>query len=477
MREAGSQIDPERLIAPRLDGDFPIEIGHVRPATDTPELPILYCFRRIWRGDDHNSRTICLNATGSLAELKAGWRLLIACSLGIAGSAIAVPYYTIGAITKPVALATGWARADIQFAIAFSSGIGALTAPLTGWMIDRFGVRAVALPGFLGVALGMAIAGSAQSIWTFYAGFALAAILGAGTNPVLWSKVVTASFDKARGAALGLALVGTAFSAIALPIVVTVLIERFGWQRALVVVGLLPVLISLPVAMLWLKSKPVVRADEGTQADGPAISVHAALRGYRFWVLAASVLCSYLAVSGVLAGLVPAFTDRGLAPATAAALAGTVGLAMVPGRILVGIVIDRIWAPGVACAILLLPAAACLVLASTSHIAVLAACCMTLGLAAGAELDLLAFLTARYFGIAHFARIYALLYAGLATGSALAPALFSLIRDRTGSYQASFQTSALLFVAAAVLLPLLGRYPSGHDDDQNSRTTPLPTTP
>ena len=418
-----------------------------------------------------------MTATGSLAELKAGWRLLVACSLGIAGSAIAVPYYTIGAITKPVALATGWARADIQFAIAFSSGIGALTAPLTGWMIDRFGVRAVALPGFLGVALGMAIAGSAQSIWTFYAGFALAAILGAGTNPVLWSKVVTASFDKARGAALGLALVGTALSAIALPIGVTALIERFGWQRALALVGLLPVLISLPVATLWLKAKPAVRAVEETQTDSKAISisVSAALRGYRFWVLAASVLCSYLAVSGVLTGLVPAFTDRGLAPASAAALAGTVGLAMIPGRILVGIVIDRIWAPGVACAILLLPAAACIVLAGTSNIAVLAACCMTLGLAAGAELDLLAFLTARYFGLAHFARIYALLYAGLATGSALAPALFSLIRDRTGSYQASFQTSALLFIAAAVLLPLLGRYPSGHDDDQNSQINPTAT--
>ena len=411
-----------------------------------------------------------MTATGSLAELKAGWRLLVACSLGIAGSAIAVPYYTIGAITKPVALATGWARADIQFAIAFSSGIGALTAPLTGWMIDRFGVRAVALPSFLGVALGMAIAGSAQSIWTFYAGFALAAILGAGTNPVLWSKVVTASFDKARGAALGLALVGTALSAIALPIVVTVLIERFGWQRALALVGLLPVLISLPVATLWLKPKSAARAVEGTQTDGKAksISVRAALRGYRFWVLAASVLCSYLAVSGVLAGLVPAFTDRGLAPASAAALAGTVGLAMVPGRILVGIVIDRIWAPGVACAILLLPAVACIVLAGTPHVAVLAACCMTLGLAAGAELDLLAFLTARYFGLAHFARIYALLYAGLATGSALAPALFSLIRDRTGSYQASFQTSALLFVAAAVLLPLLGRYPRAPFDRSGS---------
>ena len=39
--------------------------------------------------------------------------------------------------------------------------------------------------------------------------------------------------------------------------------------------------------------------------------------------------------------------------------AGAVGITMIPGRILVGFVVDRLWAPGVALVVLLLPAQSC----------------------------------------------------------------------------------------------------------------------
>lgn len=392
----------------------------------------------------------------AIAELRSGWRILVACALGIAASAIALPYYSIGPLTKPIELATGWSRTDIQFAIAFSSGLGALTAPVTGWMVDRYGVRRVALPGFAGVALGMMVAAMAGSPMVFYLGFALTALLGAGTNPVVWSKVVTSRFDAARGTALGLALVGTALSAIALPVLITLLVQRTNWQVALAVVALLPLALSLPVAWLWLPDEPVRAAHAPAQ---PPVSIRSAVLSLRFAVLALSILCGYLAVSGVLTSLVPAFTDRGLPPARAAMIAGTVGLAMIPGRVLVGILIDRIWAPAVGCVILLIPAVACLVLVGTADTLPLTLCCLALGLAAGAELDLLAFLTARYFGRARFSRLYALLYAGLAVGSATAPAMFSRLREVSGDYSASFLSSAGLFAVAGCILLLLGPYP------------------
>lgn len=405
---------------------------------------------------------------GGWQELKAGWRLLIASALGVGSSAIALPYYTIGALTKPVELATGWSRADIQFAIAFSSGIGALTAPLTGWMIDRFGARLVALPAFAGVAIGMLVAAQASSLTVFYLGFALAAILGAGTNPVLWSKVVAGNFDQARGTALGLALVGTALAALGLPLLVTALVGPIGWSGALTVIGLIPLVISLPVAWFWLRTgagKPAADASEPVQPQ-PGLTLRQAASGYRFWVLMASILAGYLAVSGVLAGLVPALTDRGISATMASAFAGIIGVAMIPGRVLIGFIIDRVWAPAVGCLILVLPALACLALQSASDPAVLFLACGLLGLAAGAELDLLAFLTSRYFGLAHFSKIYAVIYAALAAGSALAPGLFSMIREGTGSYDLSFQIAAGLFLLAGILLPMLGSYPSLDTDDQ-----------
>jgi predicted MFS family arabinose efflux permease len=392
----------------------------------------------------------------AIAELRSGWRIMVACALGIAASAIALPYYSIGALTKPIELETGWSRSDIQFAIAFSSGLGALTAPVTGWMVDRFGVRMVALPGFAGVALGMMLAALAGSPVVFYLGFAMTALLGAGTNPVVWSKVVTSRFDHARGTALGLALVGTALSAILLPVLITVLVQRTNWHVALGVVAMLPLVLSLPAAWLWLPSEPAHQADAPVER---AVSIRSAVRSLRFAVLAISILCGYLAVSGVLTSLVPAFTDRGLPPAQAAVIAGTVGLAMIPGRVLVGVLIDRYWAPAVGCVILLIPAAACLVLVRATGGLPLTLCCLALGLAAGAELDLLAFLTARYFGRARFSKLYALLYAGLAIGSATAPAMFSRLREVSGDYAASFLSSAALFALAGGILLLLGPYP------------------
>jgi predicted MFS family arabinose efflux permease len=370
-------------------------------------------------------------------------------------------------------MATGWSRADIQFAIAFSSGIGGLTAPLTGWMIDRFGARLVALPAFIGVAIGMLLAAQASSLTVFYMGFAVAAILGAGTNPVLWSQVVASSFDQARGTALGLALVGTALAALGLPLLVTALAGSVGWSGALTVIGLIPVAISLPVAWFWLRAgsraAAAQKAASAKTVGEPAavgLTLRQAASGYRFWVLMGSILAGYLAVSGVLAGLVPALTDRGINATLAAAFAGIIGVAMIPGRVLIGFIIDRIWAPAVGCLILVLPAIGCLALQSTNDPIVLFIACGLLGLAAGAELDLLAFLTSRYFGLAHFSKIYAVIYSALAAGSALAPGFFSMFRESTGSYDLSFQIAGGLFLLAGALLPMLGTYPSFAHDEQ-----------
>lgn len=394
-------------------------------------------------------------------ELRNGWPLLVACAIGVGFSAIALPFYSIGPLTKPIEAAMGWARADIQLAIIFSSGIGALTAPLTGWMVDSYGPRTVALPSIVGVALGLFIASQATSLWGFYLGYALAAILGAGTNPVLWSRVVAGQFEKARGFALGLALVGTALVSILLPYVVAFLESDFGWRYALGGLALLPLLISLPAVYVWLRPTEARPGPTSrTAASGlTGLNVSQAISGYRFWVLGLSILAAYLAISGLLSNLIPALSDRGLSPTKAATIAGTVGLAMIPGRIFVGYLVDRFWAPGVAFAVVILPALSCLILAQTNSEPLLFLACAMLGLAAGAELDLLAFMSARYFGLAHFSKIYSLLYACLAVGSATAPFFFARVYDATGTYDSAFLVSGALFFLGAVLFLPLGRYP------------------
>ena len=395
--------------------------------------------------------------TAARAELVGSWRVLVACAVGVGLSAISLPFYALGPLAKPIEAATGWTRADIFVAIIFSSGIGALTAPITGWMVDRLGPRRVALPSIVGVSLGLLIASQASMLAVFYLGFAVAAVLGAGTNPVLWSRVIAGRFDRARGTALGLALVGTALSAITLPYLIAALVPAVGWRGAIVGLALLPLLVSLPIGLVWLH--PATGHSTGNvkrQPAGPTVAI--ALSDHRLWLLGASIFAAYLAISGTLANLVPTLSDRGVDPLHAASLTASVGIAMIPGRIIVGLLVDRFWAPAVGLVVIGLPILSCLILANSDNFALLLLACMLFGLAAGAELDLLAFLTARYFGLAHYGKIYALLYTGLAAGSGLAPTLFARVVAVSGIESALLMT-AVLFGVGALLMPLLGRYP------------------
>ena len=409
------------------------------------------------------------------SELRQHWRLLLAASAGVVCSSIVLPYYTMGALLKPLTEAFGWSRADVQTALVFSTGLSALTAMGVGWLNDRYGPRPVALPGLVGLALAFFFAANMNgSLWMLYLAYGSMAVLGAGTTPVTWTRALTTQFDRQRGLALGIVLTGTGVCAILAPPYTVMLVEHFGWRGAFVGIGLLPLLLAGPLVWSGVHVKPAVKpvTTDAAATDSPAFGVAdwgltlgEAASGYRFWVLGASIFLVYLAVSGISPNLIAALGDKGYPPSVAAAAQSAYGLAIIGSRLVVGFLVDRFWAPGVALVSLLLPVAGCLLLANADpgFVLILVACSL-IGLAAGAELDLMAYLTARYFGPRHYAKIYAVLYALLAVAGGVAPMLFARLYERTASYTASFHVAAALLVVGAVLLPLLGRQPptKGH---------------
>ena len=88
---------------------------------------------------------------------------------------------------------------------------------------------------------------------------------------------------------------------------------------------------------------------------------------------------------------------------------------------------------------------------------------LLLGLAAGAESDLIAYLASRYFGMAHFGRIYGLLYLPFGLMSAVSPLIYGIVRDRTGTYDPALTIAVGLFILGALLLLGLGRYPDNFE--------------
>jgi len=401
---------------------------------------------------------------GVQSELAARWPLIPTACIGIICSAFVLPYYTVGALLVPVTEEFGWSRAQFQAAILFSSGLGALTSPVVGWLNDRYGSRRVALPAMVGVGLGFLLASAMDGrLWTLFVAYGAMALLGAGTIPVTWTRAIANSFFRHRGLALGLALTGTGVCAAIAPHYAVFLADNYGWRSAYVGLALLPLLVALPVLLLLFRPREASDPDAASQgALLTGLSLHEAARGYRFWVILVSILCAYLGFSGIGPNLLPSMTDDGYSREQAAGIQSIFGLSIIIGRVVVGFLIDRLWAPGVAAFCLVLPAVGAMLFHGEQTLGAARAASFFIGFAAGAELDLMAFLVARYFGLRHYAKIYAVLYAGLAVCSGTAPMLFAFVYDLTASYDIGFLVATGLFLVAASLVLSLGRYPQAY---------------
>ena len=395
-------------------------------------------------------------------EIGQRWPLILATCIGIVSSSFVLPYYTIGALVVPVTEEFGWSRAEFQAAILFSSGLGALTSPLVGWLNDRFGPRRVALPAMLGLGLGFVMASQMQGqLWMLFLAYGVMALLGAGTIPVTWTRAIATSFFKRRGLALGLALSGTGICASLAPQYTVWLTDAFGWRGAYLGLALVPMLLAWPV--LFFLFRPL----ELSAVADPDVALHLqtgmtlgeALRSYRFWVLLCSILFAYMGFSGIGPNLLPSMTDDGFSREQAATIQSVFGASIIIGRVMVGYLVDRFWAPGIAAICLLMPAIGAVIFHGEQSLVMAAVASFFIGFAAGAELDLMAFLAARYFGLAHYAKIYSVLYATLAVCSGAAPMLFAPVYDQTGSYDFGFVAATALFLSSTLLVLAMGKYP------------------
>lgn len=394
--------------------------------------------------------------------------MLLAASAGVICSSIVIPFYSIGALVVPVTTEFGWTRADFQLAILFSTGTGVITAPIVGILTERIGVRPMALSGLVGLSVALALAASMDgSLWMLYGAYTAMALLGAGTIPVTWTRAITSTFTEQRGFALGIMLSGTGICAILIPQYTVWMIEEFGWRVAYLGLAALPLLFAGPLVFFFFRPDERLSAesDDFEQVE-TGLTLGQAMQGYRFWVLLVSIFMVYIAMSGMVPNLIPALTDDGIPAQKAATAISVFGVTVIAGRLIVGYLVDHLWAPGVAAVAIALPVAGSLILFSGPDFFMACVAAGLLGFAAGAELDLMSFLAARYFGTLHYARIYAILYAALALASGIAPAMFAYIYDVSASYSFGFAAGALMFALACLMLLALGRYPTSHQPEK-----------
>jgi predicted MFS family arabinose efflux permease len=182
--------------------------------------------------------------------------------------------------------------------------------------------------------------------------------------------------------------------------------------------------------------------------------------------LFAIILLMSVVLTGLLAHLVPFLADAGASSAEAAIASSLVGVAVLFGRVIVGYLFDRLFAPHVAIAFFALSAAGIgwLMVAPTGFSLYLA--CALVGLSVGAEIDFLAYVTGRYFGLRAFGGIYGLLMTASLAGGAIGSATLGFAFEWFGSYNPPLIAGLLLNAVAILLTATLDRY---RDDNRRQR--------
>ena len=179
-----------------------------------------------------------------------------------------------------------------------------------------------------------------------------------------------------------------------------------------------------------------------------------------------------LSVQGCLVHTTAMLSDRGIPVQTAALGSSLVGAAVLLGRVGTGYLLDHLFAPRVA-AIFFAGAAlgTGLLWLGTTPLAFAGAFLVGLGL--GAEVDLIAYLVSRYFGLRDFGKVYSSAFAAFVLAGALGPLLMGSSFDRTGSYRGALIAFLAATLVAAVLMTRLGpyRYRAGQSDDRTSHSS------
>lgn len=380
-------------------------------------------------------------------DIDRAWGVLLGASLCMFCGTPAVIFYTFGVFLPEIIADTRWPAASIAATIGPGALLVALVAPVVGRLTDRLGVRPLVLVGGPAFGLGIALLGLLPTTSGMFFGMTmLMYLLAFAGTPIVYAHAITSWFDRRRGMAIGVIFAAGALGIAAWPNYAAWLIQAVGWRNAYVIMGATAGTVIL-LAGLLLRRRPETQSFAGRPSRMPGLSVGEALKTARFWKIAAI----FAVMSAVLGGTAVHFPhllrDQGADARTAASIMSIIGISMLVGRLLLGFLLDRFFAPHLTIGIGMVAVTAFLLLLSGSGTPTLVAAAALLGFGLGSEYAEVAYVVSRAFGYRAFGAIYGAIT--LATGIGLAAGPAAL-----GVALVSRVDTTLIFSVATVLLLL-----------------------
>lgn len=405
-------------------------------------------------------------------EFKDNWLLVIVAMLGCGLGISSLPLYTAGVFIPHLTHDLGWQRSELSFAVLLSTLVLAAASPIAGLLMDKFGTLKI-VAGSLLIASGLfAFIGlNRLSLMEFYAIQITVAILGSGAAPVAYTKLVANRFEKSKGLALGLTLLGPSLVATFAPVIVAVAIARHGWQAGYLTVAALTV-VMLPLLAILRIFQPAACSPSRTSDKAQDDSLYTVReRRTIFARLMIALGCYSLAIGGMLVHLTPMLVDGGMTTVAAAKIAALIGVSGIVGRLVGGWAADRIFGGYILGTIAVIAATGLAALA-TFGISVAPLSAIAVGFALGTEGDMLGYLVSRYFSKKSYGKVFGWQFAAFISGLGVSPMVMAFFFARSGSYRLPLWIDALLLVFSATVFVGLPRYREARSDVRQETLAP-----
>jgi len=346
----------------------------------------------------------------------------------------------------------GWSREQVTSGNTYGKTLVLpLFGFLAGWIIDRFGLRRLMIVGILLGAVSIIGLGQVDTLPLFYVCFIFNALGYVCAGPLPNQVLLSRWFKESRGKAMGFAYLGIGLGGAITVKMAAWLTGRFGWQTALLWLGLLMIVVAIPLT--WMVDD---KSDEQQHAAAPAMPLGEILRSPSFYLLAIGSLCSIGAVGATNQHMKLYLTrDSGFAQNDAANVIALVLFTSNIGRILMGWLADRFPKKYVMILIYLLVACGIPLLFLIGQPGGIYLFAIVFGIGMGGDYMIIPLMAAELFGLRVMGRVMGLIIVVDGLAEAWVPKLVGRLRDQNVNYTKGFALMISLALVGALAISML----------------------
>jgi len=397
-----------------------------------------------------------VNWVTDLSEQKGlfyGWKVVGALFVMLAFSS-GIGFYGHSIILQALARESGFDVGLASSAVSLFFLVAGLTGLIIAPLIERIDVRIVIAMGTILASVSLAMIGRVTTTAELFGVYVLFGIGWSGSGLLPATTLIARWFQTNRAKALSIASTGLSVGGITVTPLMAFLVDEYSLYGASPMLGVIYLIGILPIALLVLRSSPT---DVGLSPDGSSSVVAAngillmdALRHPFFWSLSIAYIFVMAAQVGGIAHQYGVLTER-VSAAQAAYGIAILPAASVVGRLVGGMILDRVSTSGFTIIMMMCQATSLFIIASSTDVYILFLGLALFGISVGNLLMLPPLIIAEVYGLVNYSQIYS--WSNLITmmGVAAGPVLMGILVGESGAYLVPYLVAGALGLTAAIV--------------------------